>query len=382
MPDTVFHIPAKVVFGTDSVSRLGAVAAEYADRVLLVSESALHHGRQIERVREILGRKGIDAIISDDLIPGAVDTVVTELISTARAGHVQAVIGLGGMSVLAAARCAAVAAGAGLSVKDLYQASVPAGKRLPFIAVPTALRDHFLFSPTGVVVDGSEKTARTVHTPVETTCAVVMDPRLSVSLSPKATGAAILDILAASIEGFVSKKSSFVSDTLLLDAVRIASEAARDTAKSPSDLRGRTHACEAGLLSAMGLAISSQGPIGAFAYAVNSRYGIPKSWIAAILLPYVLEYLIPSRTAKLAQIAEALGESVQHISAAEDAALAPEAVRRLLGRLGISSRLRDFDLNTDDLYDLAENACSLEMTASCPVAMSAQDLYDIIKPAY
>jgi alcohol dehydrogenase class IV len=59
-----------------------------------------------------------------------------------------------------------------------------------------------------------------------------------------------------------------------------------------------------------------------------------------------------------------------------------EAVRRIIGSLGLPTRLRDFDLNLDDMVDIAGIARNFDMMNYLPRSISAEDLYELIKSAY
>jgi alcohol dehydrogenase class IV len=59
-----------------------------------------------------------------------------------------------------------------------------------------------------------------------------------------------------------------------------------------------------------------------------------------------------------------------------------EAVRRILGSLGLPTRLRDFDLNLDDMVEAASTARSFDMMNYLPRSVSAEDLYELLKSAY
>ncbi len=389
MADLVFQIPAKTTFGLDAVNRVGMITSQYAERAVLVSETVLNEGKAIQRVQDLLAKKGIDCITFDELLTGAEDRVAAEILSLARASQAQAVIGMGGMNVLTVARCAAAALSEGIEIADLYEVdrARPAtgrGKAHPaaYIEIPTAIRDHFMFRDFCVLTESSRNCARIARTGTEVFKAALLDPRLSLTLSHKSAAAALLDVLLAAVEGYLSTKANFLSDTFLLESVRIMTEAVRAAVKDASDVRARTRAYQAALLCALGLSTSAQGPAAAVTYAVNAQHGIPKAWVAAVLLPHILEFHIGARAERIGKLAIALGEDVDGISAADDAAKAPRAVRRMMGLLKLSSRLRDFDLKLDDMVEVTETAAEFEMVRYSPVPLSAQDLYDLVKLAF
>jgi alcohol dehydrogenase len=210
---------------------------------------------------------------------------------------------------------------------------------------------------------------------------VLFDPKLAMSLPPKYAASTMMDILLAAVEGYLSTRSAFLSDTLFLRAIDTVKEAVDDVLRSGDSTGPRERASEAGLLTAVGLSISSQGAGGALVYAMNGRYGVPKSWLATALLPHVLDYHAGVRPEKVAKIARALGEDIPGISNQDDANQASTVTRRLIGKLALPARLQDFDLALDDMVEVAEIAAGFEMVGYAPVAFSRQDLYDLLKQA-
>jgi alcohol dehydrogenase len=192
----------------------------------------------------------------------------------------------------------------------------------------------------------------------------------------------MMDTLLAAVEGYVSTRSTFFSDTLLLVAIRRLGSALRGITETPNDPKHRITASESGMLASVALAATSQGVGGALSYAINSRYTVPKSWIATVLLPHVMDATVNARPEKLKQIAHALGEEARELKPAEAAYQASAAVRRTIGKLELPGRLRDMDLAIDDLVDVAEVASAMEMSGSTPIPHSPSDLYDLIKLAF
>jgi alcohol dehydrogenase class IV len=251
-----------------------------------------------------------------------------------------------------------------------------------YIEVPASYRNHFMLRDECVITDATTKHPLVVSLPEHTTHAVLVDPNLTLSMSPKYAAAAMMDTMLAAVEGYVSTRSTFFSDTLLLSSVRRLGEALYGITDTPNDPKHRVAASEAGMLTALALSATSQGVGGALAYAINSRYTVPKSWIATVLLPHVIDATVSARPEKLKQVAHALGEEARELTPSDAAYQASAAVRRIIGRLELPGRLREMDLAIDDLVDVAEVASGLEMCGSTPIPHTQSDLYNLIKLAF
>jgi alcohol dehydrogenase len=138
----------------------------------------------------------------------------------------------------------------------------------------------------------------------------------------------------------------------------------------------------AGLLTALGLTTSKAGVGAALSYAINGSFMVPKSWVASIMLPHVMELYSGVAAEKLSTVARCLGEESGDTAPVEAAGRAVEAVRRTLGQLGLPTRLRDFDLELDDMVEVAGTARNFDLMNYLPRAISTEDLYELIKSAF
>ncbi len=383
MPDIGFSVPTDIRFGLDVANRIAAVVSEYGERVLLVTEAILYEGKVIERVQALLEKKGLQHIVYDEVVPNATSSVVDEGVKLARGAHADVVVGLGGVRTLSVGKCIAMVAAGQAEMDDYLSGVQPKGASLPYVALPTTCRDPFLLTNEYLVTDSRDRMAKLGRVPAGPARAVIIDPRLSATLPPKFTAATtLMDTLLAGVEGYLSSRNNFLSETFFLPALEQIGRTVGPLRDAPDDLRVRMHASTAGLLVALGLVVSRTGVGAALAYAINSRFMVPKSWISSILLPHVLEFYAGVAAEKLSTVAAFLGEEAAGGSPAEGAARAVEAVRRILGSLGLPARLRDFDLNLDDMVEAASTARALDMMNYLPRSVSAEDLYELLKSAY
>lgn len=381
MQSFVLQVPQTIVFGQDVLPQLGPIAHRLGNRAMIISESVLQDGRYVERVADILKRAGLEIMVYDELMPSTPTIIIDEISALAKASKTQLIVGLGGMRVLSMARCVASVAAERMRVWDFVEGGVPA-QTLPYIGIPSSYRNHLLLRNECVLRDSSDKRARIVPVPPDTIRATVVDTTLTQTLSSKYAIAALLDTLLAAIEGYLSTSSSLYSDTLLVAAIGELYKAAMIAVKNPHDTRFRSRASEAGLLAAMGLSITGQGMGGALSYAINARFHLPKSWIASILLPGVVEFLSVRDVARMARVAGAFGEPVEGIIDSEDAVRAIRGIRRLLSHVDLPVRFRDLDVTLDELSVAAEEAAEFRMNATVPGGASAADLQQLIAESY
>ncbi len=382
MADIVFNIPAQVYLGLDIINRLGVIVSEIGERVIIVTEAILYEPKVIERVCNLLDKRQIQYIIFDEVVPNATSKAVDDGVMLARGSHADVVIGLGGMKTLSIAKAIAMTAPNDNDIEDFLAGVTPGKPPLGYIEIPTTCRDHFMLTDEYFLVDARDRTGRIGKAQEGITKAVIIDPKLSRSLPKKYTITTMFDTLLAAVEGFLSQKANYLSDTFFTKAIELLGSSIPEVEGSPDEIKVRLNASTAGMLTAMGLSMSKQGIGGALSYAINAKFLVPKSWVATILLPHVMEFNMAASTEKLSVVAGLLGEESTGNASVEEANRAVEAVRRLMGPTGISTRLRDFDLSIDDLIEVAGTARTYDMMNYLPRLVSTEDLYEIIKSAF
>ena len=378
--DISFQLDADIAIGIDTVNRAGTVCSEYG-RVLIITEQVLYENRNIERLTSILEDSGIEAITFDGIPAQATADVAESAAILAQGARCSAIIGFGGLKVQSIARITAIIARTRLSVFDLLDGVMPKGDFIPYIAIPTTGRDPFLFSRFFIAIDPRDRSVKLVKSPRGLCVSAIVDGGLSESLSGKFASTTAFDGFCVSVEAYCSTKASFLSDALLEQAILLYAQMMDSYIDDRmTDLAGG--ATNAGLLLALGCAVSSPGIGTALAFALNARFPVAKSWCSTILLPYILERLVSARPEKLAKIATLMGEPTMGAPVGESASMAVDSIRRRMGILKVPARFKEYNLSLDRLVPTAEAARNLEFVAFSPWTVSSEDAYDLLKQAF
>lgn len=102
-----------------------------------------------------------------------------------------------------------------------------------------------------------------------------------------------------------------------------------------------------------------------------------------LLLPYVMRFNLPERTAELARIAQLLGEDVAGLSEHAAAERAVVAVTRLNQAIGIPTRIRQLGGTREQLPEFARKAYAIKrLTTLTPRQPSEADVLAIYEEAF
>ena len=379
--DISFRLDPETIIGPNTINRIGSICSRFGGRAMIATEQVLYENRSIERLCSILEESGIETIIYDEIPAQATADVAENAAVLARGGRCNVIIGFGGLKTQAIARMAAIIAPSKIPVFDLLDNRTSREEFIPYIAIPTAGRDPFLFADYFIAVDPRDRSVKLVKSPEKLCVASIIDSNLSETLSGTFAATTAFDGFCVAAEAYCSTRGNFLSDALLEQAIAIYSQMMVVSPKNKAiDLAG--NASNAGFLVALGSAASSPGIGTALAYAINGRFPVAKSWSSTVLLPYILERLVSARPERIARIGALIGEPMDNSSISESANITVDTIRRRMGMLKVPARLKEFNLSLDRLIPVAESARNLEFVAHSPWTVSSEDAFDLLKQAY
>jgi len=248
----VFQAPTKHVFGEGVVDGVGAeLAASGWRKVLLVygQGSAVRSGL-IDRVRSSLAEAGVEAVELAGVRPNPEVGLVREGIAAARAAQADAVLAVGGGSVIDTAKAIAFGAPYDGDVWDFFSGKAAIGECLP-IAVVLTIPGAGSEGSSSCVISNDELGAKTSAAGDAFRPRVAfMDPALTCTLPPYQTAAGVTDMIAHICERFFSGAGDVpVTDQIACGLVRSLVGEAPRVMEDPNDLDARANIMWAGTLA-------------------------------------------------------------------------------------------------------------------------------------
>ena len=382
MADFIFKIAPNIILGSYTSARIGQIASAWGTNYMLIADPFLKEFGLIDKVVSAIEEKGISVFVFDDIPAAATSETLTSALSLARGAHVHGVISFGGLKTAVLGRAISSLYNEDHDLYEYLAGAQPYSAAIPFIEVPSTCRDPFLFLDRTPVIDARNRQVRLMKTQSAVCKAVIIDPNLYMHLSPNNAASMIFHAITLAIEGYVSTKSNFFSETVLGKSIEMLF-LALDPEQSklvgtPSELL----IAQGGCLASMGAAASSPGVATAISLACNARYKTPSSLVCSVLLPYIMEDASRSKVDRIATIGKMLGVNNAGLSAGDCAHAAIDDIRRRLALAGLPTRLKDLDLSIDQLVPAVEDAIALDLMNYVPRAMSQDDLFDLVKQAY
>lgn len=379
-----FATATRIVFGQGAVSRSIPGLKKMGKRALLVT------GRNAERAR-VLTAQLDDAQIPFELFsiskePSADDAA--EAGARGREAGCDMVFALGGGSVIDTGKAAAALLANDGDVMD-YLEVVGKGlpllnPSLPFVAIPTTAGTGAEVTKNAVLSVPSHKVKVSMRSPFMLPELAVIDPLLTVSMSPETTAASGLDALTQVIEPFVSNQSNPLTDALCKEGMFRAARSLRAAFRDGNEIAAREDMCLASLFGGLALANAKLGAVHGFAGPIGGMFDAPHGELCGILLPHVtamLESALAERAPGATALAR-LDETARILTGKPDARARDGVrwIRALTDELGLPS-LSTFGIASADIDEIVRRAKSASSMKGSPVMFTDTELADILAAA-
>jgi alcohol dehydrogenase class IV len=378
------RMPTTLLFGQGVLAELPAVLGEIgAARPLIVTDPGVAAAGWPGKVRQDLAGAGIEASVWDGIEPDP-DEGHTDCCGEAlRSGGYDAVVAVGGGSVLDAAKVAAVLATNGGRTSDYFGFDRVRRPGLPLVVVPTTAGSGAEVSSHSVVVQLAPRKKEVVSSVHLLARAAVVDPETTSTLPSTLASYSALDGLIHALEAFVARRATPFTDTFARQAVpRIASALPRVLGGS-SDPAAREELSLGCLYSGIAMANANAGVIHALGYPLTGRYGVPHGLANALMAAAALERTWPARPERYGELARLLDGANGADGADGEGGELPERMRALLAAVGIRDTLAGWGVAEADLPDLAEAATHFKpVLQNTPVALAGEDLLAIYRSAW
>ena len=304
------------------------------------------------------------------------------LLGMARACRPDVVIGLGGGSVLDAAKLVAALCNSSQNISDVFGNGLLGGRTLPLICIPTTSGTGSEVSPNAILLDESVQMKKAVISPHLVPDAAFIDPSLMLTVPPHITAATGIDALTHCIEGFANNFAHPLVDTWALDGIRHISSHLVTAVKEPGNLAARFHLALGSLYGGLCLGPVNTAAVHALSYPLGSRHHIPHGHANAILLPHVLRFNLPAAPERYAAVALAVGAMEQ---ASPEATAEAGLVRlwQLILDTGLEMRLSALRIPESEIPALAAEGLALTRLMKNNIAVISQrDAEQIYRSAF
>lgn len=370
-----FTFPTKVIFGYETIEEIGIQTSALGKKAMIVTGRSSRKNGVLTKVQEILKEQGVESVVFDE-------ATANPLAETAELGArrcveygCDVVIGLGGGSMLDAAKGIAFLSGNEGPLEPYIFGAPAKGHALPLVLVPTTCgtgSEGNSFAVFTVSETHDKKSLRSMEIMPKV---AIVDPALMESMPKHVLAAVGIDAFIHNMEAYISRNAQPVTDVLAVSGMKLALEALPRLYAGEGNREDWSNMALASLYG--GTVIGAAGVIlgHAMEHPVSGLYDAVHGEGLAALLPSILEATVNAlpeeECEKLTTVARMLGGEN-----AEDVA---SCFRKFAQSLGHNSTLSDIGVKEEDLDWLSENCFKVGSVsiAAHPAVFTAEEIREI-----
>ena len=373
--------PGKLVFGNGTLSQLADEIVELKpSRVFIATIEPLRNA--IKEFETSLTINAIEILIDASIVQEPTFTDFETLMKKVAPFNPDIVIGIGGGSVLDVAKLVAAQLENEQQLKDYIGIGLLRGRKKKLICVPATSGTGSEVSPNAILVDDSDNQKKGIISPYLVPDIVYVDSLLTISVPSAITAATGLDALTHCLEAYTNKFAQPFIDIYAYEGMRLIAANIETAVKDGNNKEARENLAMGSLLGGFCLGPVNTAGVHALSYPLGSMFHLAHGLSNALLLPFVMEFNIPSAVKRYAEVAIALGCERQN-NDERTAYAGVQKIKKLIKACGIPASLKEVNVPETAIPQMAADAMKIQrLLKNNPREITEKDAIAIYKAAY
>ena len=380
------HQPrTRLVFGVDTIERIGELARELALRkVLLVTDGGIVKAGHAERAAQILSKAGLTVSVFGDVEENPTTRCVADCVDAARKGGIDGFVAIGGGSSMDTAKGCNFILTNGGRMQDYWGVGKATKPMLPLIAVPTTAGTGSECQSFALIADEKTHEKMACGDPKAAAKVAILDPRLTLSQPRRITACTGIDAIAHVVETAVTKKRNAFSLMCAHEGFKLTVPNLPRVFADPHDLEARGRMQLGAAFAGMAIENSMLGAAHSAANPLTAHYGIVHGQAVGMMLPHVVRfngkdpgalkaYAELASAPEIACVSDGLDEALQALVAWLEHLLDMAEMPRSLSQCGVERSM---------IPTMAAEAAKQWTATFNPRPISAADFVQLYEAAY
>jgi len=302
----MFRLPTRVLIQAGSRHQIPSILEEFgAKRILVVTDEGVRSTDWFDGIARLCKPAHID----DSIQPNPKHQNVERLGDKARRRGFDAVVGVGGGSVLDAAKAVSMLASNEGPIGSFEGKDKFSNPAIPFLAVPTTCGTGSEVTWVSVisVVDEARKISIKGHGMFP--AFAIVDADLIATLPSQLVASTGMDAFTHAIEAVVGKPANPVSDTLAIGAMKLLLEHLVDASQQRGSSKSKEKVMLASTMAGMAFGNADVGAVHCLSESIGGLLDLPHGLLNTLLLAPVLEYQREAIEEPISRVSKALGIS-------------------------------------------------------------------------
>ena len=351
-----FTSKTEFVFGKDTELQTGNLAQKYgAQSVMIIygGGSVVRSGL-LERVQSTLSAQGINYILLGGVQPNPTDEKVYEGIEVGRLNHIDFVLAVGGGSVIDSAKAIAVGIPYNGDFWNFFCGKASPKQALPVGVVLTIPASGSEASGNAVITRQKSHDKISLRTgellrPVFS----IMNPALTLTLSPWQTSCGIMDIMSHTFERYFTNTTGVeVTDRLCEGLLKAVIAESQVLMNDPNDLDARSNIMWAGTMAhngICGVGREEDWSCHDLEHEISALYNVTHGAGLAVIIPAWMTWMTGHHPEKVVQFAERVWDVPQRKNSKLMALEGVQALKEFIKKLHLPATFSDLGIENPDI---------------------------------
>ena len=301
-----FRLGTKTYFGTDCVKSNKEEIAAAGTRCMIVT--GRYSGKAsgaLDDVVSVLDELSIDYYVFDKVENNPSLENVEAGGRAAREFNADFIIGIGGGSPLDASKAIAVLAVNDMQPIELYKNSFPI-QPLPILAIPTTAGTGSEVTPYSILTRPDIETKMSFGNDQTFPKVAFLDARYTTSMSRDTTVNTAIDALSHAVEGYLTKRSTPLSDALALESISVFGSCIENLVNNDFDMDMREKLLYSSMLAGMVISQTGTSIVHGMGYPLTYFKDVHHGKANGLLMTEYLKFNYDCQTEKINNILSAL----------------------------------------------------------------------------
>lgn len=375
-------VAPEFIFGIDAIRLAGRYARNLgASRVLLATDAGVMSAGWTQQVIQSLDDDGIQYEVFSSISPNPRAAEVMAGAGFFIAHHCNAIVAIGGGSVMDCAKGIGIVATNGGHILDYKGVDKVITPMPPLICIPTTGGTAADVSQFAIINNENERVKIAIISKAVVPDVALIDPATLTTMDAHLTACTGIDALVHAIEAFVSNASSAITDLHAGEAIQLIHQYLTQAIAHPNDLILRGHIMMGSLYAGLAFSNASLGCVHAMAHSLGGYLDLPHGECNAMLLPHVMAYNFTASPQRFGQIGEYMGLDIKGLSIKLQRQAIVNHVLAFKHQAGINQTLSSRGVQSSDIPLLAAKAINDPCNITNPRKPTQSDLETIYREA-
>lgn len=371
-----YNLPVNLIFGRGKADKAGEIAAAYGKKALIVTgRGSTKKSGLLDRVADSLAASKTASVIFDKVTQNPLTTTVCEGVALAKESGCDMVVGVGGGSVMDAAKGIAFCCVNEGDISDYIFGKRQGKKALPIILIPTTCGTGSEGNQIAVLTNPETKDKKALYTMNIMPSASIVDPDVMRTMPKQVLSSVGFDAFTHALEAYTSKKASPLTDAQALLAIRLISGNLPKLMENYDDDEAWEAVSLAATLGGMVIGAAGVSAAHGMEHPASGLKNIVHGRGLAALTPPIVERLAPALPEKFSEVSRLLG--------GKDEKDCADRIRAFLRSIDLEVKLGELGISLDDVEWMTENCMKISIgnLNNAPLVFSREEVAEIYREA-